>query len=101
MANREELTDYQKGQIEGHMGTMSHAKIREELGIPRRTVSSFIQRLKTRENQENLPRPGRPRKTSKSDDRYLVYAAEGDTDQSLKELRNTTNIGICIQTIRR
>jgi transposase len=101
MSTHEELTEYQKGQIEGRAGAMSHAKIGEELGIPRRTVSSFLQRLKQRENQENLPRPGRPRKTSKSSDRYLVNVAERDTDQTLKELHNTTNIGISIQTIRR
>jgi transposase len=101
MSNRRELTDYQKGQIEGRLGTMSHLKIGEELGIPRRTVTSFLQRLAKHENQENLPRSGRPRKTSKSTDRYLVYAAERDSDQTLKELRNTTNIGISIQTIRR
>ena len=101
MSKRHELTDYQKGQIEGRIGMMSHTKIGEELGIPRRTVSSFVQRLAERESQENLPRLGCPRKTSESTDRYIVYAAERDTSQTLKELRNTTNTGISIQTIRR
>jgi transposase len=71
------------------------------LGIPRRTVSNFLQRLATRENKENLPRSGRPRKTSKSDDRYLAYEAEADTEQKQKELRDITNIAVSIQTIRR
>lgn len=101
MSKRHELTEYQKGQIEGRMGIMSHTKIGEELGIPRQTVSSFIQRLAEHENQENLPRSGRPRKTSESTDRYIVYAAERDTSQTLKELRDTTNTGVSIQTIRR
>ena len=100
MSRRHELTDYEKGQIEGCSGTMSHAKIGDELGRPRRTVTSFLQRFRERQNKENLPRPGRPRKTTESSDRYLIYAAESDTDQPLKELRNATNLGISIKTIR-
>ena len=45
MSPRKELTDYQKGQIEGRASTMSCTEIGEELGIPRQTVSSFLQRL--------------------------------------------------------
>ena len=101
MTKGKELTDYQKGQIEGRSESKSHPEISKELSIPHRTVSNFLKQLKLRENKENLPRPGRPRKSSRSDDRYLVYAAEADTDQTLKELRNTTNIDISIQTIRR
>lgn len=52
--------EYQKGQIEGCMGTMTHTKIAEELGIPCRTVLSILNHLKEHENQENLPRPGCP-----------------------------------------
>ena len=101
MTKGKELTDYQKGQIEGRSESKSHPEISKELSIPHRTVSNFLKQLKLRENKENLPRPGRPRKSSRSDDRYLVYAAEADTDQTLKELRNTTNIDISIQTIQR
>lgn len=101
MSNRHELTDYQKGQIEGRASTMSHAQIGKELGIPRRTVSSFLLRLKQYKDKENLPHTGRPRKTTKRTDRYIVYTAETDTDQTLKELRNTVNAGISIRTIQR
>ena len=101
MSSRHELSDYQKGQIEGRASVMSHGEIGEELTIPRRTISSFLQRLRNRKTKDNLLHSGRPRKTSKSDDRYLVHAAEGDTDQTLKELRNVTNTDISIQTIRR
>jgi transposase len=101
MSSRHELSDYQKGQIEGRASVMSHEEIGEELNIPRRTISSFLQRLRNRKIKDNLSRSGRPRKTSKSDDRYLVHVAEEDTDQPLKELRNAINTDICIQTIRR
>jgi hypothetical protein len=101
MTKGKELTDYQKNQIEGRVKSNTHTEISEELDIPRRTISNFLTRLKLRENKENLPHPGRPRKTSHSDDRYLVHAADADTDQTLKDLRNSTNIGISVQTIRR
>jgi len=100
MLRRHELTDYEKGQIEGRKSMMSHAKIRSEFRRPRRTVSSFLQRLHDREDKENFSRPGCPRKTTESSDRYLVHVAESDTDQLLKELRNITNLDISIQTIR-
>ena len=100
MSRRHELIDYEKSQIEGHRSMMSHAKIGNKLGRPRRTVYSFLQQLNERENQENLFRPGRPRKTTESSDRYLIYAVEPYTDQPLTELYNATNLGISIKTIR-
>jgi hypothetical protein len=54
MANREELMDYEKGQIEGRSHSETHTKIGEELDIPRRTVSHFLQCLEIRENKENF-----------------------------------------------
>jgi len=80
---RRELTDFQKGQIEGRRYTLSHAEIGRELNIPRWTVSSFLTRLDNRQTPTNLPRPGAPRKTSASDDRYIVHAAETNTHQPL------------------
>ena len=99
MSRRHELTDYEKGQIEGHSGMMSNAKIGYELDRLRRTVSSFLQRFYERQNKENLPRPGCPWKTTESDNRYLVHVAESDTEQPLKELRDVTNLDISTQTI--
>jgi len=43
MHNREELTDYQKGRIEGRSQSKTHTKIGKKLNIPRRTVSNFLQ----------------------------------------------------------
>ena len=92
-----ELTEFQKGQIEGRPGSMSYADIGRELGIPQWTVSNF---LDMRQSQENLPRPGRPRKTSKTTDRYIIRRALSETSEPLRELRNTSNADVSIQTIR-
>jgi len=98
---RRELTAFQKGQIEGCRRSMSHAEIGHELGIPRTTVTSFLERLDKRDSAENLPHPGRPRKTSHAVDRYIVWTAESETRVPLAELRVETNLNVSERTIRR
>jgi Transposase/DDE superfamily endonuclease len=95
------LTDFQKGQIDALRPYFSHHEIASQLGIPRRTVSSFLKRLDERESIENIPPPGRPRKTSISDDRYIVHTAELETRVPLTELRQDVGLNLCEQTIRR
>jgi hypothetical protein len=60
----QQLTDFQKGQIEGRRRSLSPAKIGNELNIPGRTVANFLTRFDNRSTIENLPQSGRPRKTS-------------------------------------
>ena len=80
---------------------MSHADISHELHIPHTTISSFLQRLDKHGSMENLPRPGRPRATSISQDQYIVDTAEANTHIPLAELRDITNTEVSISTIRR
>lgn len=98
---RHALTDFQKGQIVALRPYFSHHKIGSQLGIPPRTVSGFSERLDNRQSIEDLPRPGRPRKTSAADDRYIIRSAESETRVPLAELRLDMGINICEQTIRR
>jgi transposase len=98
---RKELTDFQKGEIVGLRENYTHREIGRRLSIPHSTVSAFLNRLAKRNTHENLPRPGAPRKTSLSDDRYLVRSAQSNTRQPLAQLRVETNIDISEQTIRR
>ena len=79
----------------------SHGKISKELSIPRRTMSSFLDRLKTRHSFYNLLHPGRPRKTSEKFNRWLVQTALTETRLPLKELKSIANIPVSEQTIRR
>ncbi len=59
-----ELSDFDKGRIEGRSGSMSHSQIARETGIPRTTITDFLTHSKNRGNPDNLPRPGRPRITT-------------------------------------
>src|SRR5579862_5714555 len=89
-----ELTDFQKGQIEGLRHYLSHTEIANQLAIPRATVVSFLERLDGHQSIDNLPHPGRPRKTSVADDRYIVHIAESHTCVPLAELHVDTGINM-------
>ena len=98
---RHELTEFQKGEIVALSHDYSHREIGNYLRIPHSTVSAFLKRYAERENQENLPHPGRPRKTSDADNRYFVRVAESETRVPLKEVSRQSGIYVSQQTIRR
>ena len=98
---RKELTDFQKAEVVALSSVKDTAEIGRDLHIPRRTVSNFLQRYHERASIENLPRSGRPRKTSITDDRWLNRTALDDTQMSLKELKSTYNIPVSTRTIQR
>jgi len=60
-------------------------QIRDELGLPRSTVRSIIQRAQKSEafTFESAPRSGRPKKTSARDNRHLVRVADTNTIETL------------------
>ena len=101
MPKEKELSDIQKAQIVALEPGFSHAKIGAQLNIQRPTITKFLQRFKSRDSIENLPRPGRPRKTSETGDRWIVRNAESETRVPLKKLKNILNIDLSEQTIRR
>jgi len=101
MPKEKELSDIQKAQIVALAPGFSHAEIGTQLNIQRPTITKFLQRFKSRDSIENLPRPGRPRKTSETRDRWIVRNAESETRVPLKKLKNILNIDLSEQTIRR
>ena len=98
---RYELTEFQKGEIVALSHDYSHREIGNYLRIPHSTVSAFLKRYAERENQENLPHPGRLSKTSNADNRYFVHVAESETRVPLKEVSRQSGIDVSQQTIRR
>ena len=99
---RHELTEFQKGEIVEGCKVHKQAEVAQELGIPRRTVSSFMSRYRQRKSPTNLPHPGAPRKLSRSDIQYLVRTVESDTKMPLAEIPiNTTFANVSTRTIRR
>jgi len=101
MSQRHGLTDAQKQQILALEPHYLHADIGVQLNIPRSTITSFLKRTQTRQSTKNLPRPGRPRKTSATVDRYIVRTAETQTRLPFKELKNVTNVDVSIRTLNR
>ena len=95
------LTDLEKQEIIVLSKSNSHGKIGKELHIPRRTVSSFLQRLEIRHSPYNLSSLGRPRKTSATFDRWIVRTALTEMRMRFKELKSIANIPVSEQTVRR
>ena len=95
------LTDFQEGEIDALRPYFSHHEIGRQLGIPRRTVSNFLQRLDERGSFDKLHPPGRPRKTSISDNRYIARTAELETRVPLAELRRDVGLNVSEQTLHR
>src|SRR5947207_1207590 len=64
--SRRELSDWDKGRIEGRRKSMSHGDIGRELHIPHRTISDFLHHLDERDMIDNISCSERPRATSAS-----------------------------------
>ena len=100
-SQREALTDFKKGEIIALRKHLSQRGISRQLEIPRRTIRNFLARYDERENIDDLPKPGRPRKTTTADDHYIVRSALMETRIPLAELKQNVNLGISEQTLRR
>ena len=94
MPKEHELTDIKKAEIVALEPHFSHAEIDEQLDIERSIVTKFLQRFHSRQSIENLPRSGRPRKTSETGDRWIIRNAESQTHVPFKQLKNILNIDI-------
>ena len=65
--------------------------ISQVVGVIPRTVSKFLKRARERGNEENLPRPGRQRKTDIWGDRRLFRVVRENRKQTLEDLTNKFN----------
>ena len=97
---RKELSQWDKGRIEGRTLSMTDTEIGRELHIPQRTVSNFLTRLKNRQSSENLPQHGRPRITTKAQDKHIIAAANTNTRIPFASLQNLINVPASTSTIR-
>ena len=81
---RIELSEFQKGEIIALSRFYADLEVGRQLSIPHATVSAFLNRYANRKNYDNLPHPGRPRKTSDVDNRFLVHISYRVTLYGLK-----------------
>src|SRR5204863_8609960 len=98
---RKELTEFQKGGIVALSHDKNPPEIGNDLHIPRQTVFSFLKRFNQRQYTENLPRPGLPRETSTTADRWLIRTSLDKTKLPLKELHDICNLPFSTRTIQR
>jgi len=80
---------------------MTDGVIGRELHIPKRTVSNFLTRLRIHQSPNNLLRQGRPRITTKAQDKRIIAAAEANTHVPFASLQNIVNVPVSTRTIRR
>jgi len=97
---RKELSEWDKGRIEGRSGYMTDTEIGCDLHIPQQMVSSFLTCLKIRHSSKNLSRPGRPRITMKVQDKHIISVAETNTRVRFASLQNIVNVPASTSTIR-
>ncbi|KAG5366712.1 L-aminoadipate-semialdehyde dehydrogenase-phosphopantetheinyl transferase [Yarrowia sp. B02] len=99
--NRRELTEFDKGRIVGLADCGKNlAEISKQLDIPRSTVRDFIKRSKERGHYENVPRPGRPRKTTEEIDKLIVEVTD-DRSDSLEDIQKQIVPELSVRTIKR
>jgi len=99
-APRKELSQWDKGRIEGRSESTTDAEIGRQLRIPRRTVSNFLTHLRSRKTPNNLSRHGRQRITTKAQDKRIISAAETNTRIPFTLLQNIVNVPASTLTIR-
>ena len=98
---RKELSQWDKGRIEGRSLSMTDTEIGRDLHIPQRTVSNFLTRLENRHSFENLPRHGRPQITTEVQDKCIIATADTNTHVPFTSLQNLVNVLASTSTIRR
>lgn len=74
--------------------------IAKDYGITAGGVRNVYNRLKTREDAENLPRTGRPRKTSKRDDRKILMEIQKNPKISAKQIKEDLNLDLSVTRIK-
>jgi transposase len=102
ISKRKELSPYIRAQIIGASKCgVNPTQISKQLSIPRSTVQSTLDRDELRNNHTSLPRSGRPRLSSKQDERLLLRVVRQFPKYTYKQLRAFTGLKISTFTIRR
>ena len=97
-----ELTPYQRGQICGMRAQgASYSEISKDLGIPRSTVRSTIDREPPRQQGATKPRPGRPLITNERDKRAILRYIKQRPKATYAQVRSETGIDISDSTLKR
>ena len=105
MPARQRLTPDERGRALGWLDNgLSEREVARRLQRSHSVVQRLRERFRTTGSTAERPRSGRPRTTTRRQDRYLVNAALRDRSCNATVLRtvlrNATNANICTQTVR-
>ena len=105
MVNRRLLTTLDRGRAHAWLqGGVGVREIGRRLGVSPSVVVRLRQRFQATGSVQDRPRSGRPRKTTAREDRYiarLATATRSTTASRIRQqLRTTSNINVCTQTVR-
>jgi transposase len=106
MVKSKELSETIRGSIKTLFeANKSSSEISLQLSVPRTTVIYTLDRLKTHGRLKNLPRSGRPKKTTERIDQKIIKMVESSEQPSAvniaKELSKMNLADISAQTVRR
>src|SRR6266496_4737657 len=96
-----QLTDVQKGEILALKENESQRKIATKLKIPQQTIQDFLQQFKKHGTHENLPHPGQPHVTTKTQDQELCNTAITQPRIQYNKLQELLKLNISISTLHR
>ena len=80
---------------------LSNAAIARIVNCSPPAVANFWNKYQSKSTIKDLPRPGRPRKMSASDTRYLKRALDAGKFETAVEARSNMFQGVSVQTVRR
>ena len=102
MAERYHLNPGLRGEIVGmRKAGMSISSIARNVGVTRKTVRLWISREEERGNVDNLPRNGRPRKTTEAEDERIMEFVNTHPFTNAVDTTAQLNLDVSAQTVRR
>lgn len=100
MDRRRETTPPQRQQIIAlYIANIPARQIARQLNIKKRTVNRWIQSYRLRQNIENIPRCGAPRRTTEQDELIIASAQEQPLTNCVA-IKKQHNLPVGVQTVR-
>jgi Transposase len=97
-----ELTVNDRAQIVGAIKCGARScEVRNTLQFTRQTISTTVQRESVRQDNQSLPRSGRPKKTTDRDVRTIVRYVQINPKHTYRQIRQSLRILLSASTIKR
>ena len=99
---RKELSPFLRGKIFAkHSDGLSAANISRDLGIPRTTIWSTLQRESTQLDGKSFPRPGRPKSYTERDKRHILTIIKRNPFITYQAIREQSGLNLSSATFLR